>query len=65
MKKIQDYQTLLKLERDNEYMKKGIKLDDDRTIDGRKENKPTESLGTAIVNEIQNQFQRQLEMLQR
>ena len=54
---------MLKLERDNEYMKKGIKLEEDRTIDGRKENIKTESLGTAIVNEIQNQFQRQLEML--
>ena len=42
-------------------MKKGIKVEEkDRTIDGRKENKPTESLGTAIVHEIENQFQRQL-----
>jgi len=54
---------MLRIERENEYKRQGLKVEDDRGILSRVDNKPKESLGSNIVKDVQVTFEKQLAYL--
>ena len=63
LKRMQDYQILLQKERENEYRQQGLQIVRKNEWGQTEDSTPKPTIGMAIVDEIQMQFKRQLEIL--